>query len=223
MLKRNKQKVFCIGLNKTGTTSLGKALEDFGFNVANQRTGELLLKDYVRRDFRPILKFCQTANVFQDIPFGTQFLFPILDYEFPNSKFILTIRDNEDEWYKSITEFHASFFGKPTPPLSEELRNADYCYKGWFWELFQDVFQALEEDPYNRSNLQRVYLEHIEAVKQYFCLKSNLLIINLKEPYSYRKLCSFLDKKPLYQKFPHISSRDLGNGNYDCKFLNFNS
>lgn len=31
-------KVFCIGRNKTGTTSLGKVLEDLGYRLGDQAT-----------------------------------------------------------------------------------------------------------------------------------------------------------------------------------------
>ena len=60
----NKQKVFCIGLNKTGTTSLEKAMKDFGFLVGDQRQGELLFRDWVKRDFKRLVKYCKTAVFF---------------------------------------------------------------------------------------------------------------------------------------------------------------
>ena len=48
-------KVFCIGRNKTGTTSVERALQDMGYRLGNQRAGELLLEDWARRDFRRIV------------------------------------------------------------------------------------------------------------------------------------------------------------------------
>lgn len=55
----NQKKIFVIGFNKTGTTSLKKLFRDFGFKVANQRVQELVLyKPYLSDDFDAIKKFC---------------------------------------------------------------------------------------------------------------------------------------------------------------------
>lgn len=107
----NKQKIFCVGRNKTGTTSLTKAFEDLGFVVGNQRTAERMLHHYKNRDFKPIIKYCKSAQVFQDFPFSYPETYKHLDKAYPNSKFILTIRDSADQWYNSVTKFHAKMFG----------------------------------------------------------------------------------------------------------------
>ena len=54
---RNEPKVFCIGLNKTGTTSLELALQELGYRMGNQPTAELLIEPWARRDFGPIIEF----------------------------------------------------------------------------------------------------------------------------------------------------------------------
>lgn len=46
-----KPKVFVIGCNKTGTTSVAEALRLLGWDVAKQRPAELLLEDWGRREF----------------------------------------------------------------------------------------------------------------------------------------------------------------------------
>lgn len=65
-----KPKIFCIGRHKTGTTSLAQEFEMLDFVVGDQRAGELLLEDWVKRDFKRIIKYCYTAQVFQDTPFA---------------------------------------------------------------------------------------------------------------------------------------------------------
>ena len=102
-----KPKVFCIGLNKTGTTSLKKESGLQGYTVGNQRQAELLFDDWVKRDFKRIIRYCHTAEFFQDAPFSYPYTFIALDQAFPGSKFILTLRDNADEWYYS---FRVQFF-----------------------------------------------------------------------------------------------------------------
>ena len=47
-----------------------------------------------------------------------------MDHFFPESKFILTIRDNSEQWYNSITKFHAKLWGKENRvPTKEEFES----------------------------------------------------------------------------------------------------
>ncbi len=89
-----KQKIFCIGRNKTGTTSLHAALIEMGIVVGRQRHAELMIGDWSKRDFRRLISFCRTAQAFQDIPFSLPYTFQALDMAFPRSKFILTVRES---------------------------------------------------------------------------------------------------------------------------------
>src|SRR5437763_5861921 len=91
---RNKQKIFCIGRNKTGTTSLTKAMMELGFITGNQGRAERLIDCYKLRNFKPIIAYCKTAQFFRDVPFSLPFTFIALDVAFPGSKFILTVRDS---------------------------------------------------------------------------------------------------------------------------------
>jgi 3-oxoacyl-[acyl-carrier-protein] synthase III len=57
-----KQKIFCVGCNKTGTTSLEVALRELGYIMGDQATAELLTIQYWgKRDFRRIIRYCYTA------------------------------------------------------------------------------------------------------------------------------------------------------------------
>ncbi len=55
----NRQKIFCVWRHKIGTTSLAKAMQDFGYKLGAQREGELLFNDWVKRDFRRIINYCK--------------------------------------------------------------------------------------------------------------------------------------------------------------------
>lgn len=204
LFKKNKSKIFCIGAGKTGTTSLKKALSDLGYIVGNQTQGELLVNSYSDRNFTPIIKFCKTADAFQDAPFCFKYLYVILDQVFPNSKFILSIRDSEDQWYESFINFQSKLFaeGKRVPTI-EDLKNAKYRYKGYVWEVRQRVYGLSENDnPYDEKILKQYYKSHNTAVMDYFRLKNNLLVLNVSKKNSYKDLCNFLNKVPLYEEFP---------------------
>jgi hypothetical protein len=66
-------KVFCIGRNKTGTTSMARAVVSLGFKLGKQSRAERLLEDWGKRDFCRIIRYCKSADAFQDIPFSLRF------------------------------------------------------------------------------------------------------------------------------------------------------
>jgi hypothetical protein len=53
-----KPKVFCIGANKTGTTSVEMALKDLGYRMGDQDAAQGLLDSYGKRQFADIVSFC---------------------------------------------------------------------------------------------------------------------------------------------------------------------
>ena len=53
-----KPKIFGIGKNKTGTTSLKAAMSELGFSVGNQREAELLVHEWAERDFKRLIWYC---------------------------------------------------------------------------------------------------------------------------------------------------------------------
>src|SRR5207248_6822925 len=119
---RRKKKVFCIGQNKTGTTSMAAALAQLGYKVGEQSVAELLIKDWSRRDFRRIVRYCASADAFQDIPFSLDYTYQAVDCAYPGSKFILTVRSSGDEWYASLIRFHTKIIGKNRLPTAADLK-----------------------------------------------------------------------------------------------------
>lgn len=202
VLSRGKQKIFCIGRNKTGTTSLARAFKDLGYPVGNQRKAELLLDDYIRKDFIPIIKYCRSAQVFQDIPFSYPELYKVLDQAYPGSKFILTVRDSPEQWYQSLVRYHSKLFGRGQVPTADDLRKAAYVYPGWIWKANRAVYSTPEDDPYNKEILIQHYLEYNQDVQDYFSDKDCLLTINVSEKGAYQKFCEFIGVKPLADDFP---------------------
>jgi len=204
LFKKNKTKIFCIGNGKTGTTSLEKALSDFGYKLGCQEKGELLLNEYANRDFDKIINFCKSADAFQDAPFCFKYTFIHLDVAFPNSKFILTIRDSDEQWYNSLVNFHTKLFGKNNNiPTAKDLKEAPYRYKGYVWDVRKKVWGINDErNVYYKKTFIEYYNSHNQMVIDYFKHKNNLLIINLSDKDSYKKFCKFLGKKPLYEEFP---------------------
>lgn len=199
-----KQKIFGIGLNKTGTTSLKVAMDELGFIVGHQRTGEKLMEDWIKRNFKPVVKYCKTAQFFQDAPFSKPYTYVVLDHEFPNSKFILTVRDSAEQWYNSLTKFHAKKWGKDGRlPTKEDLKQASYIEKGWAWKMNRISYNTPESDPYKKDVLIKFYEDYNTSVKEYFRHRSyDLLVINVAQDGAYKELCDFLECEPVRDEFP---------------------
>src|SRR5688572_11781492 len=105
-------KIFCIGWHKTGTTTLGDSLLILGYNVMGSRLD--MAEPLLRGDIETPLAVAQKFQAFQDVPWAA--LFKELDERFPNSKFIVTERD-EQKWLLSAS----THFGDLHIPLHEWL------------------------------------------------------------------------------------------------------
>ncbi|MDA0714266.1 MAG: hypothetical protein O3B83_03280 [Bacteroidetes bacterium] len=197
-------KVFCLGANKTGTTSFEGAMKDLGYRMPLQKDFELLFDDWVKRDFGRIIKMVSDYEAFQDVPFSLPFTFVALDQAFPGSKFVLTIRNSEEDWYQSITRFHAKMWGKEGRiPSRDDLRESTYLYKGRPDHTNRHIFNPPYDDPYHKETLLAFYRSHIEQVMTYFRYRpEDLLVINVAEEEAYEKLCAFIDRQPIYPTFP---------------------
>lgn len=203
-LKRRKPKIFCIGQNKTGTTTIETVLKGFNYKLGNQVQGELLLEAWHQRDFNKIIKFCKRAEAFQDVPFSLPYTFQHLDVAFPDAKFILTERDNAEQWYQSLTKFHSKLWaGGERIPTADDLKTARYRELGYAYKFNRYVFSTPETDVYHHEILNEHYLNYNQTVKDYFKSRPDkLLVINVANAKDYAKLCAFLNQVPQGDDFP---------------------
>lgn len=203
---KRRQKVFCIGQNKTGTTSVEAVLKQLGYKMGKQEKAELLIHDWAKRDFKEIVKFCRSADAFQDIPFSNDFTYEILDYAFPDSKFILTVRNNKDEWFESITRFHTKLIGKGRVPTVNDLKDFSYRYKGWMWENMQLKYGIDETTLYDYKIYTDQYERHNQSVREYFKYRpDDLLVLNLSDSDAMKQLHDFLGYDFDGSTMPHLN------------------
>jgi hypothetical protein len=98
-------KVFCVSMQRNGTTSVGKFFRDFGFRwagwPADRDNG--WSDAWYRGDFERIFLSpdFQQANAFEDSPWWLPDFYKVLFHRFPGSKFILMTRD-PDAWFRSM-------------------------------------------------------------------------------------------------------------------------
>lgn len=190
LLENNHKKIFCIGRNKTGTSSLKVFFENFDFRVGNQQKAERLFPYLAKGNLEPIIDYCKTAQVFQDCPFSYPYTYQHLDKAFPDSLFILSIRDSPEQWYHSLINFRIKHFG--FLPKKQDLKNANYAYKGYLWDTHQYLYNIKETDIFNEEILKNHYLRYNREVIEYFEGRENLIVINVSQKKDFARLCNFL-------------------------------
>lgn len=115
--KRYNAKVFCIGFNKTGTTSFGAAMRQLGFRHAS--FSQQIWGLYKSNDIVDILQYTAKFESLDDLPWLKDDMIPVLDRVFPGSKFVYLERD-EQSWMKSMNSWWYKIFGE-YPDLDAKL------------------------------------------------------------------------------------------------------
>jgi hypothetical protein len=205
-------KIFCIGRNKTGTTSLASFFKMNGYKVGNQERAEAFLDDWARRDFRAVIEYCRGAEFFQDAPFGLPDTYRVVADAFPDAKFVLTVRSSAEEWYNSYVTFHAQLTGsKSVPPTVADLEA--FAYRGRHAGLLlkgQRLVYGYPEVPlYDKQSYMAIYDSHNADVTKYFSDRPDrLLTVNLVDGDAFERLCAFVGLDPARaHPIPHLNRR----------------
>ena len=185
-------RIFGIGMHKTGTTSLNSAMKTLGFDSAHWQNAH-----WAKRIWNEMQEFGYSHTLekhytLSDLPITL--LYEKLDKAYPNSKFILTIRD-ECSWIKSVEnhwnpELNQYRHQWNKDPFTHKVHKLLYGQKGYNRELF----------------LER-YRRHNKEVLEYFKDRPNdLLVLKIDENTGWNKLCKFLNVlKPKKKKFPKMN------------------
>lgn len=194
--------VFCIGFNKTATTSL-LYLFSQKMLCGKQSKFEQLIYDYYNQNYDSILReinlYSQRDTFFQDVPFSMPNFYKVIDKNFPKSKFILSVRDSEDEWYSSLRRFH-------NVNSTKELRNVHLgLSKNWLYDWYVRGLGCHKNDPLNEKYLKSAYSLHIKNANEYFFNSKRFLQINIKDQNLLKKLTDFTGINFLDCKIPHVN------------------
>ncbi len=203
-----RRKVFCIGRNKTGTTSLVTVLQDMGFVVCNQGEPKLLVKNWLEGDIDAIVRYCTRAQVFNDLPFNLPGVYPRLAAAYPNALFVHTVRSSAEEWYESNKRYMTKRYASPGKPLTiEDLRRADYVYPGWVGETYPVIHGVAEDNLFDKPALLDHYNSYNAQVLGFFRTQSTakFISINVAEPRDFRRLVEFLAVETTLTGFPHTN------------------
>lgn len=206
-MQRHTGKIFCVGRNKTGTTSMEQALSALGYRFSVQRAGERLLEHWIRRDFGAIVDLARSADAGQDMPYSLPYTYQALDAAFPGSKFILTLRDSPEQWFSSLVRFHAQLMKcGDRSPTAAELKKLAYVSPGWLYRAQCAIYGVDDAQLYDPEIYMRHYAVHALNVTDYFRFRpEQLLVLNLSDPQAMPQLCDFLGIDFQGQGMPHLN------------------
>lgn len=173
-------KIFGVGLQKTGTSTLGRSLNILGYKI-DERTSYDLMEAVLEGTYENLVREkVKEFDGFEDTPWPM--LYKELDEWFPESKFILTVRDS-DAWIVSMIKH---FGDKPND------------FKKWFYGA---------PAPYgNEVQYIEKFKAHNDAVKEYFINRpSDFLIIDFEKGEGWKEICQFLGKEIPNEQFPHLN------------------
>lgn len=185
---------------------MAAALKSLGYKLGDQPTAELLLEDWAHRRFQAIVKYCKRAEAFQDVPFSLDFTYQAVDQAFPESKFILTVRNSADDWYDSLVRFHTKILKQGHLPKASDLKAFPYRERGWIWRAQKLIYGIDEATLYDRDIYINHYKSHNERVKRYFRYRpDDLLVLNVSKPDAMDRLSTFLGVPAPAAKMPHLN------------------
>jgi len=179
-------KIFGIGLGKTGTTSLTRAIQILGFT--------------------PVAHGIKYIDELRNVRFAADIFiaarWKFLAYAYPKAKFILTDR-NTKEWIDSTQRHYEStkkrsMEGTPTKwGLKIPLRTAESRWLIYGTTTFdpEKFWVAMDNHRYDITK----YFEKYRS--------DDLLILNIAEGEGWERLCQFLDVPVPDIPFPHKNKR----------------
>lgn len=175
------EKIFIIGLPRTGTTSICCKFLELGFRVAHTA--------YTEHAFTH-------AQVIADTPVFTDY--KQLFHYYPNSKFVYLERDLS-LWTPSIKQ------------LLQRMHNNVVSNTGGFNPIIKRCYQRTfspftAENIDNDSFLTQCYLKHQQEIFQFFSrAPQSLLTINVSAPNSLEQLLAFINLPIHYGQFEQIN------------------
>ena len=169
-------KIFGIGLSKTGTNSLTSALRILGYDIWHYPPADMV-------------EAIDNSDGCCDLPAVSHFV--QLDKLYPNSKFILTMR-NKHKWLASVM---AHFKRRPSSTLGE-------------WGKLNRIHVYGSLTP-TIEQFARTYDMWHKQVFEYFADRpEDLLVVNITdENDAWEKICTFLDKEIPDMPFPHGNAK----------------
>jgi len=189
-----RSKVFGIGLSRTGTRSLNRALQTLGFDPLHYPLDHDTYSEMAHGQYDlTMLKYHDGITDITVSAFYAQ-----LDQAYPGSKFILTVRDKES-WLNSCENHwrNSSAFDDSADPEQKRLIEIRRFFRA-------TTFGCYDFQP---ERFVWVYEQHLRAVTEYFRDRPDqLLIMDVCAGDGFEKLAPFMGCDMPCAAFPHTGS-----------------
>lgn len=157
-------RIFGIGMHKTATTSLHKALQLLKLDSFHWGAGEAPL---IWHEMQALGRSSTLEQYYALSDLPIPLLYRELDRAYPGSKFILTIR-NETDWIKSV----------------EKLWSYEHNPTRYLWDIypFSNHIHTMMygQKEFNREVMLSRYRQHNAEVREYFWGREDLLILDME-------------------------------------------
>lgn len=188
-------KIFGIGLQKTGTSTLGVCLKKMGYQHISYNDNAI---SYFREaNFQKLQSLIERYDSFEDEPWAHAFHY--LYSWYPRAKFVLTVRKDPEAWFNSMCQHcqriphnphRRFFFGHDTP----------FDHKDEYIKVYKNHIQ----------NVLRTFKED----------KDKLLVVCWEENDGWKQICDFLNTQVPDIPFPHANKKPPMNIKFLSKFRN---
>lgn len=189
-------KIFCIGQNKTGTTSLMGALSMLGYEVCPEdimyNIGSTHFQNFKEGDYEELFGLVDEYDVFEDRPWNHTNFYETLHSKYNDAKFILTTRD-VDQWWDSYIRWDKKV----------NLRHT------WHYRLNSEVCYGVESFMDNPELSKETYIDRNNNIRNYFKDNPNFLELDINEDNKLEKLCMFLNKDIPNELYPHLNQNNI--------------
>ena len=175
-------------MNKTGTSSINQCFRLLGLTPiaapSNYDASERkqIRHFYKHKNYSDMLDLAENFRAFEDRPWNMWSMYRHLYQRFPDSRFILTVRD-EEAWWRS-----AERWTTVTKPK--------------VMQLYQSHLRVQHPD---KESMIESYLRYNQEVEEYFAGTDRLLVMNIGLGDGWDKLCTFLDVPIPDREFPHAN------------------
>jgi hypothetical protein len=200
-LRNTNHKIFCISIQRTGTTSVGQFFKHFNFKVADWSVSYRNQWSYLwyQGNYEAIFssKDFLLNQVFEDDPWWCPEFYKVLFHRFPKSRFILFTRD-ANQWFKSMMN-HSN--GKTLG--NTKIHCKIYRREEEFYKLLENEPNFIPRDAEidNLMSLKeweeqykKIYLLHNKEVKIFFKKhdQKSLFVSDLNDTYKWDNLADFI-------------------------------
>jgi hypothetical protein len=189
-------RIFGIGLHKTATTSLSRALSILGLDAAHWPSGSWVRDVWDEMNGQGRSLTLERHYALCDLPFPI--LYRQLDTAYPGSKFILTTRDERD-WLRSVKRHWDPAYNKTRGDWDK-------------WPISNRLHQALYgRKTFDSETMLYRYRQHNAEVREYFRNRpADLLDMNMERD-GWPELCAFLGKQIPSAPYPREFATRLAN------------